>query len=380
MSEYQYIEFRAIDSPVSEKNLAYMQRQSSRAEITAWSFVNEYHYGDFRGDAIEMLRRGYDIHLHYANYGIRSLYFRLPQGLPDSKAAKPYLNDDSLRFVKDRDGSGGTLVIEPCYEPGDLEDLWGLDEVLDRFVPLRAEILDGDLRPLYLARLAVSCDMNHDPEEETEAPVPAGLGQLTKAQRALAEFYEISDALLAAAARQAAPLVQNDDRHAGFAEWVGRQSEDVKNNWLTELAMGSDRKLRTEILAKFRTDLPTASWPTTRADRTVAELMAAAAEIQQARDKKSVEDRVRKRNRELAKMAANPTPYLTKTEQLVAERSTTAYAQASQMLADLREALAETGRSAIAEKQAQKLKQMNPTLRHLTAALRRQGFLPKQEV
>ena len=89
------------------------------------------------------------------------------------------------------------------------------------------------------------------------------------------------------------------------------------------------------------------------------------------------EERVRKRNRELAKMAADPTPYLKKTEQLVTERSTHAYAQASQMLADLREALAETGRSAIAEKQAQKLKQMNPTLRHLTAALRRQGFVPK---
>ncbi len=377
MSEYQYVEFRAVDGPVSEKNLAYMQRQSSRAEITPWSFVNEYHFGDFRGNAIEMLRRGYDVHLHYANFGIRSLYFRLPQGLPDSKAAKPYLEDDSIRFVKDRDGSGGTLVIEPSHEPGDLEDLWDLDEVLGRLVPLRAEILDGDLRPLYLAHLAVSCDMNHDPEEESEAPVPAGLGQLTKAQRALAEFYEISDALITAAARQAAPLERKDDRHTGVAEWVSRQSEDVKNKWLTELMEGSDSKLRTEILAKFRKDHPVKAWSTVRPDRTIAELKTAAEEIQQARNKKSAEERVRKRNRELAKMATDPTPYLKKTEQLVAERSTEAYARASQVLADLREALADTGRSSIAEKQAQKLKQMNPTLRHLTAALRRQGFVPK---
>jgi len=34
MSEYQYIAFRAIDGPVSDANLAYMQRQSSRAEIS----------------------------------------------------------------------------------------------------------------------------------------------------------------------------------------------------------------------------------------------------------------------------------------------------------------------------------------------------------
>jgi hypothetical protein len=38
MSEYQHIAFRAIDGPVSDKNLKYMRQQSSRAEITAWSF------------------------------------------------------------------------------------------------------------------------------------------------------------------------------------------------------------------------------------------------------------------------------------------------------------------------------------------------------
>src|SRR5262245_44789187 len=49
MSEYQYIGFRAIDGPVSEKNLEFMHKQSSRAEITPWTFENEYQYGDFRG-------------------------------------------------------------------------------------------------------------------------------------------------------------------------------------------------------------------------------------------------------------------------------------------------------------------------------------------
>ncbi len=43
MSEYQYVGFRAIEKPVSEENLEYMHKQSSRAEITPWSFGNEYH-------------------------------------------------------------------------------------------------------------------------------------------------------------------------------------------------------------------------------------------------------------------------------------------------------------------------------------------------
>jgi hypothetical protein len=38
MSEYQVVAFRAVDGPVSAENLAYMERQSSRAEITPWSF------------------------------------------------------------------------------------------------------------------------------------------------------------------------------------------------------------------------------------------------------------------------------------------------------------------------------------------------------
>ena len=170
MSEYQHISFRAIDGPVSDKNLEFMRRQSSRAEITAWSFENEYHFGDFHGDAAAMLRRGYDFHLHYANFGIRTLMIRLPNGLPDAQAVKPYLDNEALYFLKDKRGAGGILCIEPSYEPGDLDDLWGLEELIDRLLPLRAEIIDGDMRPFYLAHLAVACDYNHDPNEVEEGP------------------------------------------------------------------------------------------------------------------------------------------------------------------------------------------------------------------
>lgn len=89
MSEHQYVHFIAIDRPLKDKELAYMRQQSTRAEITPWEFTNEYHYGDFHGNAKEMLRRGYDMHVHYANFGIRRLLIRLPGGLPcDRKTFK----------------------------------------------------------------------------------------------------------------------------------------------------------------------------------------------------------------------------------------------------------------------------------------------------
>src|SRR4029077_1872720 len=111
-----------------------------------------------------------------------------PHGLPDPKVTKPYL-DDALQFVKDKSGEGGILSFDPFYEPDDLEELWNLSELIERLVPLRAEIADGDLRPLYLAHLAIALDGNHDPAETEEAPVPAGLGELSPAQLALAELY-----------------------------------------------------------------------------------------------------------------------------------------------------------------------------------------------
>ena len=50
MSEYQYYEFRAVDKPLDTRAQAALRRITSRGEITPTSLVNEYHWGDFRGD------------------------------------------------------------------------------------------------------------------------------------------------------------------------------------------------------------------------------------------------------------------------------------------------------------------------------------------
>lgn len=377
MSEYQYVAFRAIDGPVSDRNLKYMRCQSTRAEITPWSFQNEYHFGDFHGNAMEMLRRGYDIHLHYANYGIRNLYIRLPDGFPDGKAARPYLDDESIQLVKDKKGRGATVAIQPFYEPGELDELWDLAAMLDRLVPLRSELISGDLRPLYLAHLAISRDSYHDPEETMEAPVAAGLQEPTDAQLALAQLYEISEALIVAAAQNSAPLPLSDDVTTQYGQWLAGQPETTKDEWLAELLNNPSSSVRTAVLKEFRIDRHVPTWPTARPERTISQLEAAADEIQQAAHKKAAAKAARARAKKLAKMADDPKPYLRKTEQLVAERSTDAYRQVSELLAELREALADSDRSGLAERQARKLKDKNPTLRHLTAALRREGFVPK---
>ena len=377
MSEYQYVAFRAIDAPVSEGDLKYVRRQSSRAEITPWSFDNEYHYGDFRGDALEMMRRGYDLHVHYANFGTRKLLIRLPNGLPDAKAAKPYFDRHSLRFLPDKKGPGGTLCVEPFFEPGDLDEFWEFDDLLDRLELLRAEILDGDLRPLYLAHLAVACDANHDPEETKEGPVPAGMGELSDAQRALAEFYGLGESLIAAASRGSPPLAARTDPRDERTEWLQQQPEEIKNAWLAQWMADPNSGARREILAQFRESRGISLCPTVRRGRTVAELFAAAEEIQRESDRKGAAKAARERAKRLADMRTDPARTLRETEQLVSQRSSEAYRRIATLLAELREALSGSEQAGLAEQQAETLKRKHPTLRLLTSELRREGFLSK---
>ena len=55
MSEYQYYEFQALDKPLTKQQQKELRSLSSRAEITATSFVNEYNYGDFRGEPQKLM-------------------------------------------------------------------------------------------------------------------------------------------------------------------------------------------------------------------------------------------------------------------------------------------------------------------------------------
>jgi hypothetical protein len=57
MSEYQYYEFKAVDKPLTEKDMQALRDLSTRAQITPTSFVNEYHWGNFKGDPLKLVER-----------------------------------------------------------------------------------------------------------------------------------------------------------------------------------------------------------------------------------------------------------------------------------------------------------------------------------
>ena len=50
MSEYQYYEFRAIDRPLSDRQMRELRAISTRAAISRTSFSNHYEYGDLKAN------------------------------------------------------------------------------------------------------------------------------------------------------------------------------------------------------------------------------------------------------------------------------------------------------------------------------------------
>ncbi|MBF0307422.1 MAG: hypothetical protein HQL41_17455, partial [Alphaproteobacteria bacterium] len=194
MSEYQYYEFQAVDRPLDETARGALRAISTRARITATSFVNSYEWGDLKADPRDLLKRHFDLFLHMTNWGSRRFALRLPKHLMDLDALDSFQLDDevvSLTVV------GGHVIIDIHRDEIETEDWDDGDGRLAALAPLRADLLAGDLRLFALLWLmGVENDWTRD-----EAVMPApGLGPLSGPLAALAEFLDIDDDLLKAAA------------------------------------------------------------------------------------------------------------------------------------------------------------------------------------
>jgi hypothetical protein len=150
MSEYQYYEFLAVDRPLDERQQAEVRALSTRARVTATSFTNEYHWGNFRGDPRKMMERYYDAHLYLTNWGTHQVMLRLPRALLSLQAAEQYCIDPHVAAW----ASGEHLVLDLVSEDESGDWVEGAQDSLSAIVGVRAELATGDVRPLYLAWLA----------------------------------------------------------------------------------------------------------------------------------------------------------------------------------------------------------------------------------
>jgi hypothetical protein len=204
VSEYQYYEFLAIDCPLDADARAALRDLSSRARITATSFTNSYQWGDFKGDPVALMTRWFDLHLYAANWGTRRLMIRLPARLVDRDRMAAILA--SLEDVTLLD-AGEHAILDISRQEVEADEADDDSGWLASLAPLRAELLAGDLRLLYLLWLiAVEAEAVADDAPE---PLP-GLGPLTAPLEAFAEYFAINPDLVAAAAERPASSAAPD--------------------------------------------------------------------------------------------------------------------------------------------------------------------------
>lgn len=268
MSEYQYYEFLGIDRPLNEDEQAAVRSLSTRARITATSFVNEYHWGDFRGDPNLLMERYYDAHLQVTSWGMHRVMFRLPSDLLDPEVVDQYCAGDQLSaWIA---GEFVVLDFTSHDDAGEFDLDYDAEAKLSAIVGVRAELAASDLRPLYLAWLAAygawerdEDVFDSDADDDLEPPVPPGLGTLTAAQRALADFLRLDDDLLETAAQTSPPVEEIADDPEDIADWVAGLPIADKDRLLRRVVQGDAARVRMEMLRRFRDEItPTIPTPT----------------------------------------------------------------------------------------------------------------------
>ena len=346
MSEYQYYEFLAIDRPLTSEEMSALRALSTRANITPVSFTNEYNWGDFKGNPDDLMRCFFDVHVYVANWMTAIFKVRVPIDAISEKTVEA----TAVRHILDLKATGTHWVITWSLNESENYDRFGMDDGsgwMARLAPVRDELLRGDIRSLYIGWLAaVTGEMIDDDETE---PLPMeGLGNLTAAQQALAEFLEVDEDLLAGAGIGSPDLQDEATSQKETDDWLGGLPQGEVTALLELLLAGKGQQAERALKNRFaawRRGLQGNRGEAPR--RTVGELRKhaeAAERIRHEKEKREQERREIKRRKEreayLKALSKNFPEAWQSVRQSVERGSGLAYDEACRALMDLSEAYA----------------------------------------
>ncbi|MBI4321457.1 MAG: hypothetical protein HY675_23440, partial [Chloroflexi bacterium] len=133
-----------------------------------------------------------------------------------------------------------------------------------------------------------------------EPPVPPGLGTLSAAIEAFADFMRIDADLIAVAAQRSANGVEVEGLSDELRQWIHDLAESEKDTILLRLVDGSDVHLRSKLLRRFHEERATPAATAKDAEegsRTVAELLASAERYGEVRRREEAKREARERAR-----------------------------------------------------------------------------------
>ena len=345
MSEYQYYEFQAIDRPLGADEREKLRAISSRARITATSFVNSYDFGNLKADPLKLLERYFDLFCYVANWGTRQFAMRVPKGIVNLGALKRFHLDEELALIQ---SAGEHVIVSINRDEIDTEEWDDGGGHLAGLAPLRADLLAGDLRLFSLLWL-IQLEDNRIPDEAIE-PAP-GLTQLSGPLAALGDFLAVNPDLLEAAVGTEIPPPSNEPSPSEIDAFVRGLQEEDKVALLLHLYSGDNPHLSAQLRRRCR-EAHSPHVDTAGARRTAGELRTATRRIEEQR-KRVAEERAnaeRRRGQEheaqaraqhLSALAKRGEAAWREVEDLIIMRNAPAYDKAAALLSDLGEIAAE---------------------------------------
>jgi hypothetical protein len=349
MSEYQYFEFQSLDRPLTADQQAAMRRISHQVNLTPVRACFTYTAGSFKAEPSTVLAQNFDAMIHLTGWGDKRLMFRFPAALLDLEQVKAYVDPLGRCVTWSVRGDYALLDISFRRDPG--AGWIETERWLPSLAPLRADILRGDYRMLYLAWLKSLTP--EDAEESTvEPPVPAGLGDLPPQIEAFLELFEVDPYLLeiASQASEGTRSLSTEPgvlppcglSEAGALRAVEALPRYEADAFLLRVARG-EPLAEVALLRRLAELAGPPAGAGASSPRTTARLLAAASEARVRGEGERAQDAQTQRTAELEDLAAREEQVWTMVERLVARRAARPNDEAVDLLLRLREAAAYKG-------------------------------------
>jgi len=265
MSEYQAYYFARVDRPLSGNEIEAVDALSSHMEVGAHSAFVHYHYGDFKHNPLQILKKWFDVFVYYANWGSQTVGFRFNKDAIDVERLVPFEVDEVLMVETSEDHVVVLAQFDENYGDGAYYDL---SEERGGFyagyVSLYNAILRGDDRALFLLWLKA---MEQGGDSDDRAPIPGGLHALDSELRQLAEFIDLdSKRVEAAAQRNPAPAAKlSSAPQVECTKYLDRLTQDQSTHYLKQLLTEDPHIVRAALIRELRQYIPKPAKPSNAA-------------------------------------------------------------------------------------------------------------------
>jgi len=334
MSEYQFYEFKAIDNPLSKKDKETISSWSSRTYASNTGATFEYHYGEFPKEELKVVEKYFDAMFYVSNWGARQLIFKFPNDLIDIKKLM-YYSAEGIELIEKEKFTILHIFIED--EEGGGNWIEG-DGYLSSLISLRADILSGDYRCLYLIWLKITTEdvinewENVDPESE-EINVPSNLQSLNAALLDFVDIFEIDKDTIAAASKNSiASLSENNNDD--YKE-IDSLSNDEKNDFLKRL-LQNEALLNIKLQKRLKADKSKVSDVNKHNKRSIKEIVAATIELKEKRKNKEKQKREEKRIAKLKEIEKDESNLWGQVDFLIKQKNTKSYEEAIKIMQNLK--------------------------------------------